>query len=184
MTSLLKMVTGLLLASLFFSACNSSLSITKRRYNRGFYVHRATAPQGVADRSNLRHAVKNSEDNRELTSPVLVAQAEVPPSNVANTPQGKISGQQTRSASRQASATAQVAEFIYHPVRSIQSISEKINMEAAGSDALSLVWVIVVILLAAYVAGLLLDNFGMGWVIHLLLVAALVLLILWLLRII
>jgi hypothetical protein len=55
---------------------------------------------------------------------------------------------------------------------------------AGPSDGYSLLWIIIVVLAVLYLIGLLTGGFGLGPIIHVLIIVAVVLLILWLLKVI
>ncbi len=65
-----------------------------------------------------------------------------------------------------------------------EKVKEKISPPASSDDALSLLWIVIVIILILWLLGYALGGLGLGGAIHILLVIALILLILWLLGII
>lgn len=69
-------------------------------------------------------------------------------------------------------------------VKSPFKVTKLVAARGSGDDGRSLIWVLIVILLVIYIAGLLLDTFGLGGLFHILGVIILVLLLLWLLRVI
>jgi hypothetical protein len=179
----------LLILSLFLESCNSSLSITKRRYHKGYYVHHNTGRSDVASKttgnsrlSKQKHsspeAARSQQSSEQTASvepagdlPVLTAEA---PARVSD---------KDEYMSARPSSTLPIELAIKNPVKTIKALTDQIAAHPEAEDALSLLWILLLILAIVYVAGLLLNNFGLGSLIHVLLVIILVLLILWLLRI-
>lgn len=89
-----------------------------------------------------------------------------------------------KSGQKKSEITLTPSSFIINPIQSFTALKKHIEASPAAGEALSMLWLLAVVLLVVYVAGLLLGNTGGGWLIHLLLVAALVVFILWILRII
>jgi hypothetical protein len=187
-----------LIAIIIFSSCNSSLSITKRRYTKGYYVHHTTRPSEGALRTKYgeTHKTVPQEKTRAVASVweqdnnTAVAKPENKEILTADAhSQRSRPGKQTSSGSvatdlkTKGLNSASIEMAIKDPVKTFKQLSTEIKSSPAAGEALSLLWILIVILLIAYILGLLFDNFGLGWVIHLLLVVILVLLILWLLRI-
>ncbi len=171
-----------LITVFLFSACNSSLSITKRRYTKGYYIHHPSAPNALAAENLLKKNHKQTATAKEQNAAsaendFLASKNE--PESVAATSAHKNRTTHAKTPERSLAPSA----FITRPVQSFTTLKKQIEASAAVGEALSLLWLLIVILLVLYIAGLLFDNFGAGWIIHLLLVAALVLFILWLLRI-
>jgi hypothetical protein len=65
----------------------------------------------------------------------------------------------------------------------LKKVKSKSNAPATD-DELSLLWIVILVLLIVWAAGLIGGGWGLGGLINILLVIALVLLILWLLRVI
>ena len=178
-----------LIAVIAFSSCNSGLSITKRRYNKGYYVHHSTKPSDPKHkevRKMVQQPAENTEKETlatnawEQSSPNAFPQSQEQPVVTAKAPIKNNSSVKNNPKATNITSTIQLA--IKEPVKTIKKLSTEIKSSPAAGEALSLLWILIVILLIAYVLGLLFDNFGLGWVIHILLVVILVLLILWLLR--
>jgi hypothetical protein len=191
MKNLFKISLILLVAGVIFASCNSSLSITKRRYNKGYYVqhshHKHVSPKdnepdkvntAKKDHEEFLALAKASEQEQAGTSGS--ARPEQPKVIAAAVGKKKDPTPGDHFSNRSGSLVP--VEFVKDPVKSFKALTGKLNA-GPGGEALSLLWILILILLIAYIAGLLLDNFGLGWVIHILLVIILVLLILWLLRI-
>jgi hypothetical protein len=177
-----RLLPFVLITVFLFSACNSSLSITKRRYTKGYYIHHPSAPNALATenllKKNHKQTATTKEQNTVAAENEALASITGPQSPAAASPQKS----RTTNAKTPERSLAP-SEFITQPVKSFTALKKQIEAHSAVGEALSLLWLLVVILLVVYIAGLLFDNFGAGWIIHLLLVAALVMFILWLLRI-
>jgi len=174
----------LFISALIFSSCNSALSITKRKYMKGYYVHHSTAANAA---SAAKSQTKKRKHPSEKTSPApeqpVPETAKTLQDDAPNTMSDRISLPQT--AKKNVSLIElSPSTFITNPVQSFKQLKKHIEASPSAGEALSMLWLLAVILLVVYLAGLLLDNFGAGWIIHLLLVAALVVFLLWLLRII
>jgi hypothetical protein len=194
MKTILKLsLVLLIITALLLPSCNSGLSITKRRYNKGYYVEHFSkkhaqqhSRENLANANRQKNNVKNNEYNSKTfetnsSEPASVSENNVITANAAPAA-NKAAKKAEKSISNKSESLIPV-EFIKDPAKSFRSLTEKINKDGPVGAALSLLWILIVILLVVYIAGLLLDNFGLGWAIHILLVVILVLFILWLLRI-
>jgi hypothetical protein len=196
MKNLIKFSAILLTASIFFSSCESNLSITKRHYTSGFYV----------DYSKSNKVITPDKANQPVAAaPVVVAREPV----VANSPMANI--EQPVKAKGPGAIVAikkMLPKINLLPIakqdransfgaimapagetNNVLSESPKMNTGISDDDrgehaALSLLWLVIVIVLILWLIGLLAGGFGLGGLINLLLVIALILLVLWLLRII
>lgn len=180
------------------------ISLEKRRHTGGYYVN--VNPRKHAAKQD-RPAVQEPESEavaairtEAVSAPAeeseqLVAEA-VAPVNETEAPAAEAampvraayadapSGPATtiRHTSDQPSVFRQVAERV--PVKALKVKNVKSGSGATSADALSLFWIVILVLLVLWAAGLISGGWGLGWVINVLLVIALVLLILWLLRIV
>ncbi len=177
----------IVLAAFIFSACHSGLSITKRKYNKGYFVqhHSRKQVKPVATDNGAPNAVAKAEKPEQVyVLPATQAAAVKPP--VQSNPQALTASAAKKAetkAERRAQKAAVVEMAIRNPIKSVNTAVKLMEARDTGDDALSLLWVIVVIILIVYLLGLLFDGFGLGNLIHILAVIAIVLLILWLLRI-
>ncbi len=193
MKNLIKFSAILLTASAFFSSCSSNLAITKRHYTSGFYVdyskgnktiapNKATLPTAAAPIIAVpvvtNNPVANSKELVKNTSPLAIVNIKKMLPKIHVLPVAK-----------QANATSS-GSTITPASESSPIVSESPKMNTGISDdggehaALSLLWLVIVIILILWLVGLLAGGFGLGGLINLLLVVALILLVLWLLRII
>lgn len=191
-----------ILISFVFSSCNSSLTITKRHSKRGYYV--------ATNKIKKAHVFKN--DKQELTelntsedpiSDPLATTLE----NKENTSNLKgeddkstktitlkenkssdVVGELNSKAKPEKKTDKSLIEKVKAKTKTINTIqksafkAKKAVAPSSGHDALSLLWIVIVIILILWLLGLILGN--LGSLIHLLLVIALILLILWLLKVI
>jgi hypothetical protein len=173
-------------AGILFSSCNSNYSITKRRYNKGYYVHHTSKQAEPVNREN-RSIAKQSTPEKIYVQGVAKNVAATSKSQRNNlVAVGKVQQAAKSSASKpnvlNSVKRALPAEFtMKHQVKALHQLAKRASGDA-GDDALSILWVVVVVLLILWLIGFLLDIGGPA--IHLLAVIALILLILWLLRII
>ena len=166
-----------ILAGIILPSCDSSYSLTKRRYNRGYYVHHNSGKTtGPVARTTRPVKVTEPEKIYVLPSLTKVASSGEAPQNV------------TAEAPRKTNVSHEGVKHLLpaelsvkNQVKAIKKLAQRASADS-GDDALSLLWLVVVVILILYVIGLLLDIGGPA--IHILAVIALVLLILWLLKII
>jgi hypothetical protein len=187
MKNLFKLSIVLFITSIILSSCNSNLSITKRRYSKGYFVERHSNKHNENQEKTKVAKHRKTEPVRVLTNNELVKTEPVK----QNTSESRVITAEVN-AEKPAKKTSEIktneakpdlVSYVKNPVKTFKDLSGKIGTAATGDDALSLLWILILILLIIYVAGLLFDNFGLGSLIHVLAVIALVLLILWLLRI-
>jgi len=185
--------------SILLSSCssNKSFTFTKRHYTSGYYADRVGKPAAPKTISNPQSMVVSSQANEKVdyaNAPhtlsnntgitTLVFSNKSGVSNVAsgNTPAGKTLGLKEGQdnevtipvkASNNESQVKQVAE-------SITSVTDRQDRE----NARSLFWLVITILIILWLIAILSGGWGIGPIINLLLIIAIVLFILWLLRII
>lgn len=195
MKNLIKFSAILVTASVFFSSCESNLSLTKRHYTSGYYVdynkntkgvNPRTADQPLANAPNViaTDPIKqNVQSGNPMSSikekvPVIIAKAKelLPKVNLHPMTTKNAAGSLITINSKAKEANPIMAES---PTMANQ-ISDRDRGEGA---ALSLLWLVVVIILILWLIGLLAGGFGLGGFINLLLLIALILFILWIFRI-
>ena len=189
MKNLLRAVILILLAAFILPSCNSSLSITKRRYTKGYFVHHNPGKHHVKATTQERNATSQvatatPEEIRVLpiarTAEAKRTEASQPAPNVLAQAKAERSADLKKTMTRGEVVNIAVRE----PVKALKLVKQLSKSADAGDDALSLLWVVIVVILIVYLLGILMDGFGLpSGLIHLLGVIALVLLILWLLRI-
>jgi hypothetical protein len=184
MKQLIRMAIAMLAAVFFFSAC-SSLSITKRRYTKGYYVEHRTNRTHQQHRD--REAVQQQKTESENTVGTVVVKEKLCPPAAASSmvKASEAPAIQATKAPAVRKPILAAASSLAAPVvkKQIKALKQTISEFTAddSDDALSLLWILVVVILVLYLIGLLME---LGPYTHILGVIALVLLILWLLRII
>jgi hypothetical protein len=194
MKKLLNIASMFALAGIIISSCSPNVSITKRRYTKGYYV----------EHHSKKHQVKTNESEKvaidKKKEPVLVLpKATLQPAgnnqSVKIIPQEKKalaagSSKNNRTIKSRESFTKSVEDLLSftlvkpNPLKAVKALPDKLGTADAGDTALSLAWIIIVVLAILYLLGILLDVAGGSGLIHLFAVVILILLILWLLRII
>ena len=189
MKKLLYLLTGILLAAFILPSCGSSYSITKRRYTKGYYVDRSPGKQSTP-KVHHRAAGQNSAlaTAEEQEAFRAIEYVKKPETNVSRPEKITTASAATPVKARKIitakNDVAPVELAFKNPVKAFRLASDLTKQAAAQDDALSLIWILLVVLLVIYILGALNDGFGLGNLIHLLAVILVVMLILWLLRII
>ncbi len=189
---MLLMFTGLILPS-------CGITIVKRQHTRGYYISK-----------NSRHHVDKGEtvrtdEERSTASanPIAVESeelevAEVPgtineeQANASNVPENYKQNDEVPAKPAEASSTKRtfsLSSMVEKTplTKKMDSTLKKVKSKSnapATDDELSLLWIVILVLLIVWAAGLIGGGWGLGGLINILLVIALVLLILWLLRVI
>jgi hypothetical protein len=189
-----KLITSIaicLITAILLSACSTSGAFTKRRYTRGYYI-------------SHQHARHNTSVNPTVEKGVQQTSQVASVKNAENPAVKQTSGSFAESVSKsgkmaQASSLTKrktANRYVKNPV-SVNSLEIMVRESfkrsnstldvakpmASDADALSLFWVVIIIILILWLLGVLTGGWGLGGLIHLLLIIALILLILWLLRI-
>jgi hypothetical protein len=178
-----------LLACVLFSSCNPSFEITKRRYNKGYYIDRS-------GNKDIAFITKEKATQVKITTPTYPPQTLVAEKPKVSHPVpmptkgGMVMvAKDERQGHKKALATNMdnlPATSSIHTVSAIpgpQKIADDGDHHSERA-ALSLFWLIIVIVLILWLIGLIAGGFGLGAFINILLIIALILLILWLLRIV
>ncbi len=181
LTLLIAGLTGIAL----LTSCGTSTVVMKRHYMKGYYV------------AGVKPVTKPVEKIPEV-EPVRMERHiySIPaPDQMQNLP-GITYGTQSIARSESIKEIKQAKEAkLAVPVKKTQKLyslpERKMDRQvfkpaplASNGDALSLLWIVILVLLILWAIGFIAGGFGLGGLIHVLLVIALVLLILWLLRII
>lgn len=191
MKKLFTLTVIAILTSVFFSSCGSGLSITKRRYTKGYYVNRTPKPaetkETVAAKAKNESAVPVAvqvmpEVKKESEKQTIQKQnSESKAVGIAKaTPQKETA---RRTASKMNPIKEVFSDFsLKQPFKTIDKAIDSYKLSAdSDDDGLSLFWIIILVLLILWALGFISGNFG--GVVHVLLIIALVLLILWLLKV-
>ena len=180
---------------ILLSSCGSNFTITKRHYNSGYYVDIVKNYKAKSEKKTevapalLPQATTASPEKTIVEQKDVVVNTNQTAGTVNNT--SPISTKATKSHSNYMShkrvkeVPVEQPQIMNKPVvqNDITTAPENISQDDNGRAALSLLWIVIVIVLILWLIGLLADGFGLGGLINLLLVIALILLILWLLRI-
>ncbi|HWY98329.1 MAG TPA: DUF5670 family protein [Bacteroidia bacterium] len=197
MKNLIKYASVSLVAAILLSSCGSNFSITKRHYTNGYYIDYTKNNKGVISNPIENIAQVNTP------APSVVAPAPAKGANVAQA-QAQNNDQNNQVVTsnnnkkqikanlrvitkpvqvNKAGVFSSIPKKDKHTLFESPNISNSISDHDEGSAALSLLWLVIVIILILWLIGILAGGFGLGGLINLLLLIALILLILWLLRI-
>jgi len=186
--------------AMIFSSCSTQLptvSIAKRHYKNGYYVsvnnnkHTSDATSEVTKNVIAEPAsvapVTSTANNVSETSPV----EENTSGNTFTAPKNKqnISKELTASAVKHAAPGNLKRTITPNTVKELKNIQAASKLMVSenknhSNNNNSLIWTIIVILLLLWLLSVLMGGWGLGGILHLLLVIALILLILHLLGII
>ncbi len=205
MKKIITFLSILLLAILLLPSCG--VTLVKRQHSAGYYVN--TNPRHPAiksDKSQLRLEKPTTETAETATKPEGVNSsintvAEQPPAPVtsddASTIQPPVSAtgvdltptELPTAKTKKGNKVVPLVEKVSDRIPLVKKMSSKLNktkaaQRASSGEGLSLIWIVILVLLILWAAGLLSGGWGLGGLIYILLVIALILLILWLLRII
>jgi hypothetical protein len=191
MKKLLLFTLLAIIGALFLSSC--ATSVMKRHYRNGFFVAHKKHPViprianttiQAAERSVIEKETTKEINAATLESTLSVKEAEPSPKK----PEAKAEEKTGNKKHRLSVEHRKFTELVSLPKmkQSVHAVGQKIVNPEAGlvGAALSLFWIVILVVLLIYLAGLLFDNFGLGSLIHILAVVVVVLLILWLLRVI
>ena len=190
--------------SMFLTSCGSSLSVTKRQHNKGYFVssskNYSTSPEKVKV-THKKESIANQavEEVAELKKPTKANQSQDDFATVSTTyNENKVSKNNLKEADilditetsssvhdkteRTDSNQPRTIKAAKNKIKSTVSSSEK-SEKSERSEGRSLLWIIIVVLIILWALGLI-GGLSSSGLIHLLLVIALILLILWLLKVI
>ncbi len=195
MKNLLQIIIISIISSFIFSSCSNKFSITKRKYNKGYYVSHSHKKRDLKDQQP-EASIKHETNEVVETIRVNPDQKIITEDKNEELLSASVSKPVETNSSLGANKTLESDLTLhkkYYKVKQLEklipstSYSREImnNLSAHSSDdALSLLWIVIVVVLILYLLGLLFGGFGLGGAIHVLAVIFLVLLILWLLRVI
>lgn len=168
-----------LLAAVLLMSCGTDVSITKRRYNKGYHIDHG--------RDNSNAPAKKPKSIEKKTIRQVVADAPARDSNVYISKEPETASVETPTSPvvkhemRPWTGVKDEAP-VWKPSDTLSTVSTFTNID--HERGLSLLWIVILLIIILWILGILSGGFGMGGLIHLLGVIALILLILWLLRII
>ena len=180
--------------SILFTSCNQGLSLTKRHYKNGYHVEYASKRPTIKPNTNdaFVAAEQPSKDSKqpEVTpgADKIVKEAQTAEKAII----GKKNNSTIHKSNNQRSVFDDAVFKHVKPIvkrntpRQLMKDNSKAfkNFKNSDEDAHSLFWIVITIIAILYLIALVTGGWGFGGAIHILLVIALVLLILWLLRII
>ncbi len=180
------------IAAILFSSCMSNLSITKRHYTGGYYVDYSKGTQAgtiTAAREEKTSQPKVSIPSTPEQVPATNTITVEPIKTTANVIQQSNKRMQAKirvqkSAMNESNQKTNALESVIIPNKPVLDEAPASVSDDSGARALSLLWLVIVIILILWLIGILAGGFGLGGLINLLLLIALILLILWLLRVV
>lgn len=199
--SIISILSGILLSS-----CGSNFSITKRHYNKGYFISRNHSPKTQA--SNEKETAETNKQVDPLKAPVVVTEPtiinesvivvnnekEITPIVGTTNGNDKAGNDKTNAKSKNVGVVQKsthnrfqklATRFEEMPIaKSMKNKKLSVSNTAYDGDGHSLFWIIILILLILWLVGAISTGFLVGSLINLVLLLALILLILWLLRVI
>lgn len=186
MKNVTKALSLLIILSFGLFSCKTA-SVMKRHYNKGYYVSKKHEASEVKSKERISHdkTISTPEQKPSIASidaPELKNEVELKAELPSETNKAKKEIKE--------STSPQIANGFSgkNPIKDIigmpHELKKALKQDDVARDALSLLWILILVLLIVYVIGLILDLFGLGPVFHILGVIVLVLLLLWLLRVI
>jgi len=189
MKKIISFAFACILLSVLFTSCKPGMLI-KRHYNNGYYIAKndrapsrstnsvtTNSPQRLQKSAySVRTQPAQTESGRYDNGSAVaeVERGPAPEPATANKPVYK-------NKPSAAPITKSNAYTINKPVAN-ETVRQKLSGDAA-SDGLSLFWIVILVILILWAIAFIAGGFGLGNLIHILLIIALVLFILWLLRI-
>lgn len=193
MKKLIPLSAAFLFACMMFSSCSSNFEITKRRYTKGYFIDRGSNKDMTyvaVEKIKMPETATSLTHTGVLTEPAITANSSI--NSIGN-----VSGATIMTSLKKAGhITPPRTSFKEQPGTSVNAcahvigVSSLISVAKSGYDdnsrreGLSLFWLVILVILILWAIGLLAGGFGLGWIINILLVIALILLILWLLRLV
>lgn len=195
MKKTIKFCVSCIIASVLFSSCGSNMSITKRHYNNGYYISYSNDKENVIipkeNKTGIHSSLNESlyfpnDQTKEPGNEKFTDQKEIKVNNVVATSYSKIHRKENlqKKANKIFKHISKITNTSEINIKS--DLIEKNKIKSSSSqeerDGLSLFWIVILAILIFWAVffsiGFLLEG-----LINLLLIIALILLILWLLRI-
>ncbi len=190
MKNLFSKLTFLLTILAFLCSCSSQLSISKRRYNKGFYVHYNHQKPAQPKAERIVKAAPVAEEKPEVVVVNPPANPVKQPESVKNNLQSDAPVHKTKELPlvKANNEMKSLASAAHEPIKisrpsDLKPLSDFRVPVAGTSDGWGIIWLIVIILAILYILGLLLDVAGGSWLIHLLVVIIIIILLFKLLHI-
>jgi len=176
---------SVIVCAIFLASC----SLTKRHYTNGYYVAHNTgkssttkSKEQISDKGKKQslYTTQSIYDSKSLDNPKPISFAA---DEVITANNKKTSDKITPVPTHKKHEGYNVAK-IFQEENAKSFRVKKAKPDSLASDALSLFWIIILILLILWLVAILTGGWGLGDFVHILLVVALILLILWILRVI
>lgn len=200
MKRIYTLITLLLLTGILLPSCG--LTIEKRKHNKGFYVHNnRKAPEAKEHKGVIRpeepSTLAATETETVIPDQIVSETTEktAPGALTDKTPAPAVPNEVPAAKQKNRNAVPHNGIAQHRETKSpIEKMAERNPLKKkldnqkmkarAADEALSLFWIVILILLILWAVGVISGGWGLGGVIYILLIIALVLLILWLLRIV
>lgn len=198
MKKVFKLSVICLILSILTASCGSSANFTKRRYTKGNYVSYNFKKQSVEteqdeeEENTSQIEINETPENTIIASNITInTNSELRSTdhtdvlNTENESNQESNGAEEQKEEKTKPSSIQKMKNNLNPIVKLKTtIADKKSKQAPQSDgdALSLLWIVIIVLLILWALGFISGSFG--GLVHLLLVIALILLILWLLRVI
>ncbi|MFL5753373.1 MAG: DUF5670 family protein [Bacteroidia bacterium] len=174
------------------SSCNhrSGITLEKRHYMKGFYSSRKGHNNSSAEgRTASTHQGKAPFDKSNTIAALPEVKPLSDPSVITETVKSETKNTVYASRAKASERTyfAPTSTRIKYSPLKLKHNTGKLSTALRNSDsddALSLLWILILVLLAIWAIAFLTGGWGLGGFVHLILVIAAVLFILWLLKII
>ena len=174
---------------LLFSVNPGSVSSSNDLRAEAYFSPGKGIEQAAADHESQRPSISVAPVNQLsaplveaelMAAPVTVSEIDQPTSNAS--PEILNFDLDKSEASHSKSKTSELDSHQKAPKATLKNLKKA--MHGSNDEALSLIWIVILVVLLLWLLGFIAGGFGLGPFIHLLLVIALILLILWLLRVI
>jgi hypothetical protein len=190
MKPLLKLVLLCIISSFLFTACSNKFSVTKRHYTKGHYIAHSNSKHVKTNfgKKNslsppLTYSKKVIAPSKQLSSPGLESKQAPLTSNVQTLSSKPLRDKGVQTQKNKAIFGNSTSENLITPLKDLhKAYLSKQNDHAHDHGHLSLFWIIILVILLLWFFGYI-AGWGTGGLINLLLLIALILFILWLLRI-
>ena len=182
------------LVGIYFSSC-TTLSVNKRRYNKGYHISYTKARQSVKANEKTEtlavqtksvspfYILKDITDSRPIINNLNQVKSHKDLGVVASNDKQKKNVVLKKNILPILNYKRVSLENTSAQIQNVYHKLKKSDRDSGDGDGLSLFWIVILVLLILWAVGLLAGGFGIGGLINILLVIALILLILWLLKI-
>ncbi len=196
MKNLFKYACIFICTGILFTSCSheSSISLTKRHYRNGYYVERTSKSNAKQNEQEKVYSKQSVFVSPKIDQPVITDDVLANADKISENKQGDANHTTSfriKQVDRKAVIKAILPGFskIKTQLNTVKSLLENKNkikkiQDTPGDDARSFFWIVITVLLILWLLGFIAGGWGLGNLINLLLAIALILFILWLLRIV